>query len=336
MCQFFMRPNGNWNKCNPAYSKPMARPMLAASFYCRSLTAKLSDLSLLPRNGLFHCRYFTDQSSDAPRRPKRPANTFMLFKKEMTPEVMKQYPEASMIEAARKIGELYKQLPEEKKLTLKEEADKLFDDYQHQVKYWEINMGSNKLEQFKQDVKNKRDIRKKKKRKKLMKENNKPLRPPGLYTLFIRDARKTALRSGKKLETKAGAREFFAECGKKWKQVSEEEKQHYVKLFAKQIEDFQEKMLVWEKGMIEAGKESLVRKKTRQEMNKDTIEEGQVKAKANKKGTITKRKAKVKSTSSKGKVKVETTGTKGITSVGSTRTKSKTKVDSTKTKGKNK
>ncbi|XP_052261880.1 transcription factor A, mitochondrial-like isoform X4 [Dreissena polymorpha] len=327
MCQFFMRPNGNWNKCNPAYSKPMARPMLAASFYCRSLTAKLSDLSLLPRNGLFHCRYFTDQPSDAPRRPKRPANAYFLFKKKMTPEVMKQYPEASMIDATRKVGELYKQLPEEEKLELKKEADKLLDDYKQQVKYWEIDMGSNELEEFKQDIKNKRDIKKKKIQKqtlkKILKENDKPQRPPTPYFLFLRDAREMALRSGKKPETTALSREIIAEYAQKWKQLSEEEKQHYVKLSAKQYEDFQEKLSVWEKGMIEAGKESLVRKKTRQEMKIDTTQEGQVKAKA-------------KSTSSKGKVKVETTGTKGIANVGSTRTKSKTKVESTKTKGKDK
>ncbi|XP_052261885.1 transcription factor A, mitochondrial-like isoform X9 [Dreissena polymorpha] len=305
MCQFFMRPNGNWNKCNPAYSKPMARPMLAASFYCRSLTAKLSDLSLLPRNGLFHCRYFTDQPSDAPRRPKRPANAYFLFKKKMTPEVMKQYPEASMIDATRKVGELYKQLPEEEKLELKKEADKLLDDYKQQVKYWEIDMGSNELEEFKQDIKNKRDIKKKKIQKqtlkKLLKETDKPLRPPSAYFLFIRDAREIALKSRKKPETNAERRKFIDECAQKWKQMSEQEKQ----LVAKQYEDFQAKMSVWEKGMIEAGMESLVRKTTRKKMNIETTQEGQVKAKANKRGT----KTKVKSTRSKGKVKVETTGT---------------------------
>ncbi|KAH3861271.1 hypothetical protein DPMN_024198 [Dreissena polymorpha] len=173
----------------------------------------------------------------------------------MTPEVMKQYPEASMIEATRKVGELYKKLPEEEKL--------------------------------------------------LLKETDKPLRPPSAYFLFIRDAREIALKSRKKPETNAERRKFIDECAQKWKQMSEQEKQHYLKLVAKQYEDFQAKMSVWEKGMIEAGMESLVRKTTRKKMNIETTQEGQVKAKANKRGT----KTKVKSTRSKGKVKVETTGT---------------------------
>ena len=157
------------------------------------------------------------------KQPKKPKTAFFLFcdtkreevKKSLTEKSSNKIP-ASKISAA--LGELWNNLPDEKKKKFNDVYKKNLEFYKTEIEEYNKNKAESSDESSEEEAKKKR-------KRKPKKDKNAPKRPLSSYMIFSKDHRQKIVNENGKLKVTEVAKLI----GEAWKKMSDDEKSPYVK-----------------------------------------------------------------------------------------------------------
>eukprot|EP00040_Diaphanoeca_grandis_P026865 m.151423 g.151423 ORF g.151423 m.151423 type:complete len:891 (-) comp30759_c4_seq2:2534-5206(-) len=177
--------------------------------------------------------------------PKRPQSSFFLFSSKMRAQVKIDFPELSVSETAKKMGEMWKEVTEEEKIPYQEEfeANKLiYAKEMEEFKLKQIAEGGDD-----DDIPEK--SKKSSKRGKKIRFDGEPKNPLSSYLIFAQSIREKLKEENPELKMT----EMSKVIGTKWSEIKDEEKQKYVDEAAKLKAQYESDMLEFKAALKEKG-----------------------------------------------------------------------------------
>ncbi|XP_071953553.1 transcription factor A, mitochondrial-like isoform X2 [Antedon mediterranea] len=198
--------------------------------------------------------------------PKRPGNSFIQFCKETRPDIMEQNPDIPLQEIAKKLGDLWRELPEEEKHTYTQQAKDLEEQFQLEQKDFKSSLTESELEEMKVEKKHKRQQKARRREKALLKRLEKPKQPRSAFIYYV------ISRAPEMHEFKTDTMTKFSQD---WKTLTEEEKDVFREKANADTERYKEEIEEWEERMIMEGYPEVVRKSTQIKWMKKNAEDAE-------------------------------------------------------------
>lgn len=149
-----------------------------------------------------------NQEANAPRRPKKPLNAFMIFMRDTRAQVAQQNPALPNRDIVSMVAARWKEMPEEQKAAYVQQAEMYKLEHARKIEGWMTEA---------------------------------PKKPPNPYILFSQDFRPKLMQAHPELEGK----DIVVELGKRWKSLTPEEKAPYVQQAAMAKDDHFDKVAKW-------------------------------------------------------------------------------------------
>ena len=159
-----------------------------------------------------------------PDAPKGAKNSYIFFCNEVRSDVKEENPEMKATEITKKMGEMWKELSDKKKVKYQKMADKDKTRYAEEMSSYEPKEG----------FKNPKEKSKKAKKA----ESTVPKRGRSAYIFFCVEKREEV----KKKNPKISNTEILSEMGKMWKSLSEKKKKPYVEMAEADKKRYEEEM----------------------------------------------------------------------------------------------
>lgn len=181
--------------------------------------------------------------------PKRPPNAYALFFRDIRPEI----PTRSVPEMGRLIGEKWRNLDDDRKNVYRAKSEELRAEYAKEKTDFLLDLSYSEKKELAEEMKQKKLARQKKRKQAENRKLHKPKPgPTSSFACFLKEREST--RSDQPIT------EFVKHLATEWKQMSSDEKFPFIALAEKNRISYQNKLELWEKEMINAGREDLVRK----------------------------------------------------------------------------
>merc|ERR1719270_340481 len=178
---------------------------------------------------------------------KRPLNGYMRFAMEMRPMVTRQNPNMKVTEVSKVLGQKYKELPTQRKMSLSQPFKTELEKYQKEFEAFKNTPeGKEILEKIRQEQRGKRLQKFKISLANLKKDLGKPKQPANAYSSFIKDQS-----LGKSLKTQADVHANFKAIGEKWKGMSEKQKAPYIEKFKELSAKYEKDLTLWKANLGE-------------------------------------------------------------------------------------
>lgn len=219
-------------------------------------------------------------TADPPKEPpKRPVSSFFRFTRQQRPQLIRQYPEASMIELAKIIGNEWRALSEAERQVYIDAARVDILKYREIYKQYKESLDPLDEEVLKEKRKQTKQRRKKRRQKRESKLLGRPKRSRNAFNIFLAENYNEA--EGNTLSVK------MRHLVHQWENMTSSKKQVYLQLAEDDQVRYQNELKAWEEQMIEIGREDLVRTKIRKRLLKERFvsAEGESGKKENKKSS---------------------------------------------------
>lgn len=181
--------------------------------------------------------------------PKRPPNAYALFFRDIRQDI----PTRRVPEMGKIIGEKWRGLDDEEKNKYRAQSEVLKNKYVKEKTDFLLELSWSEKKEMKEEIRQKKLARQKRRKQA---ENRKLLKPkPGptsSFACFLKEKEHT--RSGQPIT------EFVKHLAVEWKQMSSDDKTPFIEQAEQNRQSYQNKLEIWEKDMINAGREDLVRK----------------------------------------------------------------------------
>ncbi|KAK9888183.1 hypothetical protein WA026_000452 [Henosepilachna vigintioctopunctata] len=191
-----------------------------------------------------------------PEKPKKPLTPFFKYLQEYRPITQKEHPQLKLTEIIKKCSQDWKNVHSTVKEKYETEYREELNAYVKKHLEYSVKLTEEQRMYIKELTEEKRRMVEKRKNKKLLKELNKPKKPPSAFLIFLMDQAKIQNRK---------VNELMKEAGMLWENLDESVKLRYsnqAKLalasYSKQVED-------WESKMLLEGNTKVIRVKTLEE-----------------------------------------------------------------------
>ncbi|GFO28631.1 mitochondrial putative transcription factor a [Plakobranchus ocellatus] len=189
--------------------------------------------------------------SSKDRKPKHPANVFLMYLQKVQQQIQKDHPEASRKEIVTIASQQWKNVDPEEKSLLTMQRKELFEKYKNDMKNYIDSMTP---EEIRLEEKRKQQ-KMAKKLKMARRELGMPKMPGSAFTYFMSE--QYSQHSGEE-----GVTQIFKKLRNHWDSLSEKEKEKYKQQSTQKSEVYKEEMERWEKEMMELGRFDVIRKST--------------------------------------------------------------------------
>merc|ERR1712223_1009102 len=178
---------------------------------------------------------------------KRPLNGYMRFAMEMRPMVTRQNPNMKVTEVSKVLGQKYKELPDQRKMSLSQTFKTELEKYQKEFEAFKNTPeGKEIVEKIKQEQRGKRLQKFKISLANLKKDLGKPKQPANAYSSFIKEQS-----LGKSFKSNADVNANFKAIGEKWKGMSEKQKAPYIEKFKDLSAKYEKDLTLWKANLGE-------------------------------------------------------------------------------------
>lgn len=206
------------------------------------------------------------QTAPTPKEPpKLPPSSYFRFMRQHRPLVVKQYPEASIVEICKIIGNDWRALSEAERQVYIDAARVDILKYREQYKQYKESLDPLDLALLKEERKERKQKRIKTRQKRESKLLGKPKRSRSAFNIFL---------SEHYSETEGNTPSAkFTSSRHQWENLNSSKKQVYFQLAEDDKVRYQNEVKAWEEQMIEIGREDLVRLKRRLLLKKSLMSE---------------------------------------------------------------
>ncbi|KAK9504768.1 hypothetical protein O3M35_008957 [Rhynocoris fuscipes] len=207
--------------------------------YCRGVnTARFSVSPYLGRQSL-------EEKLGIQAKPKKPITPFLRYLRMIRSELIREKPDIKVTEIAKIGSERWKNIDAKTFSVLKQEYDSDVEKYQRDIKEYDLRLSPEIKEKLLMEKANMKMRKEKHDLKKKRASLGCPKRPPNTFLLFLKEH---VSERGSSTYS-----EWVSNLGKKWKELSEEQKAPYLELQKKKLEEYKAKKAKWEKDMESKG-----------------------------------------------------------------------------------
>ncbi|XP_004681135.1 PREDICTED: transcription factor A, mitochondrial [Condylura cristata] len=187
--------------------------------------------------------------------PKKPMTSYVRFSKEQLPIFKAQNPDAKNSDLIKKIAQLWRELPEEKKKIYENAYRADWEAYKEEINRIQKQLTPSQMVSLEKEI-----LQKRLKKKALLKKREltllgKPKRPRSAYNIYIAERFQEAKDGSAQIKLKT--------INENWKNLSSSQKQIYIQLAEDDKIRYNSEMKSWEEQMLEAGRNDLLRRKSK-------------------------------------------------------------------------
>ncbi|XP_017745401.1 PREDICTED: transcription factor A, mitochondrial [Rhinopithecus bieti] len=191
--------------------------------------------------------------------PKKPVSSYLRFSKEQLPIFRAENPDAKPTELIRRIAKLWRELPDSKKKIYQDAYRADWQVYKEKISRFKEQLTPSQITSLEKEIMDKHLKRKAMTKRKELTQLGKPKRPRSAYNVYVAE---------KFQEAKGDSpQEKLKTVKENWKNLSDSEKELYIRLAKEDEIRYHNEMNSWEEQMIEAGRKDLLRRTIKQRQN---------------------------------------------------------------------
>ncbi|KAL4841981.1 hypothetical protein H8958_020150 [Nasalis larvatus] len=188
--------------------------------------------------------------------PKKPVSSYLRFSKEQLPIFRAENPDAKPTELIRRIAKLWRELPDSKKKIYQDAYRADWQVYKEKISRFKEQLTPSQITSLEKEIMDKHLKRKAMTKRKELTQLGKPKRPRSAYNVYVAE---------KFQEAKGDSpQEKLKTVKENWKNLSDSEKELYIRLAKEDEIRYHNEMNSWEEQMIEAGRKDLLRRTIKQ------------------------------------------------------------------------
>ncbi|XP_023041347.1 transcription factor A, mitochondrial isoform X2 [Piliocolobus tephrosceles] len=213
-------------------------------------------LSALGRSGAELCTGCGSRLRSPFSCPKKPVSSYLRFSKEQLPIFRAENPDAKPTELIRRIAKLWRELPDSKKKIYQDAYRADWQVYKEKISRFKEQLTPNQITSLEKEIMDRHLKRKAMTKRKELTLLGKPKRPRSAYNIYVADRFQEAKGDSPQEKLKT--------VKENWKNLSDSEKELYIRLAKEDEIRYHNEMKCWEEQMIEAGRKDLLRRTIKQ------------------------------------------------------------------------